>query len=74
MDKISCLIGVGFDKEPFEPLMTLLIDDGSQMRKNREIIFNRNIRFVGIATGLLSFKPELRLSVYLLTNNIAAKK
>ena len=56
VDKISCLIGVGFDKEAFEPLMSLLVDDGSNMRKNREALFNRNIRFVGVATSLLSFK------------------
>ena len=35
VDKISCLIGMGFDKEPFEPLMGLLINDGDQTRKNR---------------------------------------
>jgi hypothetical protein len=35
VDKISCLIGMGFDQEPFEPLMSLLIDDGDQTRKNR---------------------------------------
>lgn len=56
VDKITCLIGVGFDKGEQESLMGLLVDDGdNKNRKNRQLLMygGKNWRFVGIGTVVL---------------------
>jgi energy-converting hydrogenase A subunit M len=46
---VVCLLSLGFD-EPYESLLNLLIDEGVRNRSNRTALFNRTLRYVGLAS------------------------
>lgn len=64
---MACVFSLGFD-EPFESLITLLIDDGLPNRPNRKILLNPNFRYTGVASMKSEKNDGLRCTVYLFTD------
>lgn len=68
---ISCVIGVGF-REEYEPLISLMVDDGVASRRNRKILLSNLFEVVGIGAVPLE-DPSLVCAVYLFTQSVIPK-
>lgn len=68
---ITCLVGIGFNDQ-YEPLLSLLVDDGDAERRNRKAILSNSFKFGGVGAVLLA-DPSLICAVYLLTKDVTPK-
>ena len=65
------MIGVGF-RDEYEPLISLLIDDGVANRKNRQILLSQEYEVCGVGAVPLE-DPALICGVYLFTKSVISK-
>ena len=68
---MNCVIGVGF-RDEYEPLISLLIDDGHLNRQNRRVLLSREYEVCGIGAVPLG-DGTLLCAVYLFTRSIISK-
>jgi hypothetical protein len=68
---VSCVVGVGF-RDEYEPLLSLLIDDGVPTRPNRSILLSSRYEVCGVGAVPLA-DPSLLCGVYLFTQSVIPK-
>lgn len=69
---MTCVIGVGF-RDEYEPLLSLLIDDGCLNRQNRAVLLGKDYEVCGIGAVPLA-DVSLLCAVYLFTRSVIPKK
>lgn len=68
---VICIIGSGF-RDEYEPLISLLIDDGNLSRTNRRVLLSKEYEVCGIGAVTLT-DASLVCAVYLFTRSIIPK-